>query len=1711
MEATEKISGGSETKESENETKMESTKVSSKNPTKETQPPKDAPLKASPSSEAKKMTTDTSKLTTTTPGKLSESKNPDEKSKTEGGSSNTAKTSATHNTGNDQVSSDRPQQPLVASTTSSKASVEAQFLPPPPSVPTKAAAAVTTLPASASKSSQPLPSGEGKGNSALKPQSSNELKTAASTPLSSTAPSPIMMDEQSILEQKLKEERRPLTDKYGPYIAPCDTTLGDARLRLHTALEQTRRLRQAFTDRVYKKYRVCLQPVPSTQETLTRILTDPKTCFETLEIETHALNQEKSAEKKEASKLNSEMLSTENSAAGGVSGASLPTVAVPGATGAGGAQPVPTALGTTTVPGNPLEIANAENADQLMYVSAGLSIIVLPEHNGDHLDKKKYPHRAPTDPVTGQRVKGISAAAATAGEVMLDRCRKSAILRAERRSRKAAGKDLNYSRLELLLRNPTAPPVMPSPPAVDATTAAAPATKHAPSSDKGIAAENVAARPSQGKKQSGKNTSSQIPTSAAKAIKARVQATMSVQTLLSLSPTGEELRTDGQLSAATFALMEGGVGSHGSAKAQQRFRHPFPDSAGARGKVSGQKDSVSTSWALPPLPTAKERRNRKQFDNVVTPPASERATEAIQKILTQFSDEENPRPNKRRKIPEVSLMHGIQDFSEKATDKSKSESMMPSSGMDPMLAFHVMQAVGIIEPSQPKSDKTPAEKALFPDNLDTSMFEVAEKRAMGEDGGVSRRSISKLKDLHSKFVSRRCTLSSKIMNPGSTFEVSEQQSSVDYIAKSEGAPVATIRGGGEAVNENEGDTGTKNECVPSSDTAEHKPTNNGLSGPSPVASPQPNPWADACRLVLMNPGASPNHQTMRLPSQIPGVDQYHPNAIQLAHQLRLSRLAASGQHNGNDFSEYLGGLHPQSPQAYDWSAVGAATSAASAQSLAALGITPHRTVNFPMQDGTHAMLQDPAAAAAHRHHQALAYLAGGHGYHPGPGPHFPQVGVMNHPSVFMGRGVPHLTMQKQSPQREVRSESSKAVITDADSPRHKEQSQENGVPAITKEPGKKRKLSDEPQHTPPRKQVKPDDSKTKTASSQNSEKLLQAKEASPLQSDTSKEESTKNPERKRAKKKSHPNGLKFFVPTAPAEVPTDVAALILEARCQEAAALCSGLGISEKSAVVGYLVAVGTAVPLPRTFVAGLFKDKFNASPLKATPLNGIPQASRDVAVATILLWLWRYHEECFQRAFAKSGRLDVDTECKWLITTAIDKAIISLGLALEDPSTRSTTPLAISLMAIKSKNPTVQKPGNDKESNGFVTSSLDLQLATAVSKGLDAGFAIDEQSDAAVMEFNDLLDYLDETRKCALHSKSQERALLAALISRKATMSLSFSHAYVSAMVRAGEALGHGELFEVVQNEEVNVSTMIPYDVFTDESGAWEDPCRPINGYNASHNGDDLMRQAHARAMIQKSLKKLQERHNIKGGTSIPGAYTDPPAAAAGSDARSTASNTYATSSKGAWLKRKPSFSVPPVQRGTGSAAATSWSLYEPKHTSAPLSWSSDCVENTPYGKHNSASKPRSLSLSQFTLQFPGRRGRQARSVSVASAEAPNKPIESDGGGMKRSTLEIPWGDVAGIFQNVNLPGTPRQLDTPATPRSRTIFAPSIRQVKFEDLGTNSDNDSDGEEDLSEEMVLTRHQVVLDKMKEHLSAFFDARKKSQQEKRNRRSSKTGK
>lgn len=381
-------------------------------------------------------------------------------------------------------------------------------------------------------------------------------------------------------------------------------------------------------------------------------------------------------------------------------------------------------------------------------------------------------------------------------------------------------------------------------------------------------------------------------------------------------------------------------------------------------------------------------------------------------------------------------------------------------------------------------------------------------------------------------------------------------------------------------------------------------------------------------------------------------------------------------------------------------------------------------------------------------------------------------------------------------------------------------------------------------------------------------------------------------------------------------------------------------------------------------------------------------------------------------------------------------------------------------------------------------------------------------------------MQFLDEARLCALRTKCQERTLVAALISRNATMSEQFSHAYVSAMVRAGEALGHEELFELVQHEDTLTSTMLPYDIFTDESGAWEDPCRAKDEFIANLTGEDLMRRAHARAMIQKSLKKLQDRHSIRGGVPVAGPYADLPPDANGIGAGPATGSErpqYQRTPSGS-LKRKTSFSITSessFDRSAAVAVATSMALYNSRHYSVPLFWDADNVENTPYGKHVKGFRQRSYSLGR--LSFSGsaddiesneRSKKRLRISRADSVSISCPPTDDDNGLLPRSTQEIAWVDVAQIFKPVALPGptTPTSRlgnDEESGTSGRMIIAPYFRKIETPPT-MSDDGDLEEEEDISDEAVLARHKVVLDRMKQKLDEVMEARQQGQQRDRSR-------
>jgi hypothetical protein len=385
---------------------------------------------------------------------------------------------------------------------------------------------------------------------------------------------------------------------------------------------------------------------------------------------------------------------------------------------------------------------------------------------------------------------------------------------------------------------------------------------------------------------------------------------------------------------------------------------------------------------------------------------------------------------------------------------------------------------------------------------------------------------------------------------------------------------------------------------------------------------------------------------------------------------------------------------------------------------------------------------------------------------------------------------------------------------------------------------------------------------------------------------------------------------------------------------------------------------------------------------------------------------------------------------------------------------------------------------------------------------------------DYLLPNLDNLVNHLDNLRMCALRGRSQERALLAALVSRRSRMSEAFSHAYTSSMVRAGEALGYDDLGEIVQDETTKTSTLLLFDILSDASGAWEDPCRPEGGFIPGLDSDELFKRAHARAIIQKSLKKLQDRHLIKGGTRSAGPYADVQPSDQGkltikaANGVSSISPPKSSPRSSSGSKRKSSVSAP-----SDMFCST---LFSPQHYSSPFVWDSDEVENTPYGR---ASQFDARSFSNFASKRP-RLGSSSQQIVEDVDDLDGGRKSDDSNPLLLSTREMEWSSVAQMFRPVLISekSSSRIVDhhSVAVPAGSTIIAPFCRKFTTdegtteEDIYTISDDDdnsSDVEEELDDEQILEAHQKVLDHIREKFDVMMLVRQQVQERQRRARSS----
>jgi len=1793
--------------------------------------------------------------------------------------------------GNDRVTVDKkPNKPLVSESSSSNVrspgntKVCKRDVPPTnfSMISTKNKNKATTSTAATPQQKQSIASTSSSNPVVTKKNLVANLSSTNNTSRTQVASTPTSdMDEStnSLGDEELKRQRAPLTTKYGPYITCSDTSLADARRRLQIALDQTRQLRASFTERVYGKYRVCLQPPPQTQDIIKALKDDPSVMCKKIELELKRITDEKNVEKKDSQKVAT------------ISDA----VAVP-------AQSMPSTFATISSAPNAVGANNnnnsnvvasatssVDNAEQFLYVTSGLSLIILPEDDMSQIDMGVYQDRAPVNPKTGQRIRSISQAAAISGTLMLERARQGKVARTERMKRlqqkvdklahnffdshyKSSVAQFKTAVIEVQSSaSSTAKPPVPTaknPPSIPQKTKSKVPGSRSRSGSKSTEGKKLAGV----KRSAAPKTGTKVPAgqtaAGAKVIRARVQTPMTLQTLLNLNPIHEELRTDTKYSAATLAMMECGVGAYQGPTTQyhkntpHRFKHPFPDSLGGRrrpvtsaGGVVDSSNATNLQLTLPPIPSVKERRRYKRTSVLSRKEGgTTRAATSIRKILDQFTPsankavvaiessetQENPllcRPKKQRKISEIGFVRGLylDSLNEgrtrvggATTESGKNDSI----GIDSTLTLNVLKAVGLIK-SSVSNDSKP-ERSSFQTSLASSLF----KEIPSTGTGPYSDSILTLKDLEQKLSTQKQSFTAAFCSDADAIDIehgleaqgTERENEYQKIEPKTSALLA-LRGGG---------SGNNNDVNKSVKSPDRKPNsggsaaNNSKAGKSSkrnsITSKNPPMNAATAQTSLLHQsllreellqqqqqrlaslqaqGVVHQQRSVQLQAQLQTADHFRQtSALQLARQFNLSRLQVHGHSGAGDLADFMGVMHQssQAQAAYRW-APPSAVAVATSNNLVALGLNPSGVGGLTVDDRTRAMyareqqnyaVRIAQAQRQQQQQQQHALLFRGMAAVENQ---FAQPAYSRIPGQLVS-STAAARMVRQGNQSRAINASPKKITQDNNNASqekklgskdsHKDAPAELNLPKS--EPSQKiERKAQKNNNNNMHKQIKASDklvddgessvspkkkrkippskgnvvSKTekrqRTSSVGNSNDLpkvpssatiepespgesikskavekkiahdiihkitpaknLDPNQVQPIPSVTGKDDQPLIPIGAARKGESQKNvlkatiGLQFCVPNTPFGMSTDFATTVLAGRCHEAIGVSVYRDLAvEGLRVVNYITSAGMAVPIPKTIVMNPLKERMNGLVFRNSNVGSMPASSREIIAAVILLWLWRNQEGCFQRAFAKSGRIDVDPECKWFVNAAVNKAVTALSNEVIGSTSRANG-LTTALLAHKTKSSTGLKGFHEKveqDSLKQTTTKIDLLTASVVSKSLNMTLVLNEEMNSAIPQFNNLVDYLDECRKLALFAKSQERALLAAVVSRKAVMSLSFSHAYVSAIVRAGEALGHGALFEVVQNEKCGVSTMIPYDVFTDEYGAWEDPCRPSIGFNEGLTGDDLTRRAHTRAIIHKSLKKLQDRQNVKGGAQNIGPYVDHISSTA------TSSGTKGTSglSRGASNRRRSSLSEPLIQPGSGSAVATSWALYTPNHQSPSLDWDVNATDNAPYGRYDKGTRPRSLSLAQGAaiLRNSGRGQRRRRSQStgpsnVQREQADKSSIEKEDNKQnldkdRRSTREIPWEDVAGIFQKVELPASikeQKQREAKMSSKQRTIFAPIVRMP--DSIPIVNDDESDAEEDLSDEAILENHRVVLDKMKARLSSYMESKKRSNQDRRKSR------
>jgi len=1551
----------------------------------------------------------------------------------------------------------------------------------------------------------------------------------------SVSSSGVKEDKITPVQRIKKFQKSELALMYAPYILPGEKSLDDARSRLKTAIEQTRLLREAFTDHLYEKFRIALKPVPKSSDPLFQeIRSNPKVVHQRLKQHISMLQNEKELEKRISHQINIEFAAANNSS------------------------------DTTAYIGG---LPGVDNAEQLSWFGSGLSLVILPEDdvNEAELAARGIKERSPIDPETGGKLKDVSTAAAVAGCAMLDRVRKGSEIRKHRMQQQQAGKSVtDFFDLQLLQSNSIQP----------TTTMSLVSHKR-----KAVKRERET------------RTSKVSRSKGTTSLTSYLSLSPDVE---GLRPSGRPSAVAHALINTNLKKMASGTSKE--SPFHHNVRHPFPQSKGASiGKHGHITDQNNKQAMLPSASEANERKekiassNRNITANKFENGASFMLQNLIRGLVSDDKKEKGPncstsingrnRLRLKRKVSEIGILLKSGAVKQKPRVSYNTHGLDGGSCVDPYLALSVMQSIGLVQKSSSSySEEIEYEECVAIDSFVKGLAPSDDKKSMAESGtSPSSKSVS----INSLPAFRLSSIATELFGTNQSngkTEISHQKESlrsedraIDDSQRSKSTKVpkeinesVTKTPSGVEMRQNLQSVNRKN----TSNSVSEKITNSSRSNEAikeskarttnvveqdnasakfqgqrnltslesvHIVTNQQHPAYAAHPAGLITEQASPafyqstsnqksavistvNHLSLQRQDiqRVESKTQFRPHSIQYLDSAQIQNHHQPQQaslHSGNflqsgtsDIGDYFKNMHQMMPQSSfassrpsDWFNI-----ASQQNLLQGISCSPNvsSTLSFFGTRNPHMMV---TAEKQQLQSQISAVSLSVSGISPSQDPkewneqaekgsiRVPQ--TKNIPAGKVKQLAPPVNVERKSDNRDLPKPLTGMDVMSGPSSAPPKPSADRSKPTKHKSvSGHQLKPINQVPGGPNENQKvnarAPHERITSNGSNSNNQSLKASLARSTELDNTGNDKSSsdrhiigktasisKPPATLKQEKDVHPLNhieLKMNLPSQPAVLTEREARLVVKGYFHEAIRKTSKQDIAKEAssanevvdtannALCEFLIKVGAAIPIPKALISTKVRDRLGSSVFRVNFTNLVFKSDLsptpfDIIVSIVTIWLWSHHQSTFTKAFAKSGRLDVDPNCQWLIKAAVEKAtdvtvVKGIESALRQFHTQTSSAKDIRVIPVK--------------------------IAKIVSIAINTGIRLDTNVNAALPNLDCLVGYLDDLRMTALRFRCQERVLLASLLAKRTRMSEAFSNAYASSMVRAGTALGYDDLGEIVQDEFTQTSSQLPFDILIDATGAWEDPCRCKRGYGANLDSDALLKRAHARAMIERSLKRLQDRYGITGGTQNAGPYSE----LYDQSAQKLIPSPRPSPRSG--TKRKASFSSADLLKNMNAAATTA--LFNPNHFSAPFIWD-DTVENTPYGRHGA---------------IPNGRLRSPSAIGDKLFQTPKRSKTTDDAVQNmRSTSAIEWEEVARLFEDVKpiekTSSSRAHEHNVAVPIGSTIFAPFCRKIDAEDLPSDSYVDED-EENMDDEHILAGHQKVLDSIKEKFDMMMKIRQEYQ-------------